>query len=70
MYCAMRELHAKEHYDWARQSKKPTREGLAGQFQAAERKLSVNQEEAFAHVVENQDLPAEVDIDEDLVDRF
>ena len=60
--------HAKEHYDWARHSKKPSREGLAGQFLEVERELSVSQEEEFAHAVENQYVPAGVDIHEDSAD--
>ena len=62
--------HAKEHYEWARQSKKPSREGLAGQFLGVELELSVNQQEEFAQVLENQDVPADVDSGEDSVDRF
>ena len=54
--------HAKECYGWARQSKKASRERLAGQFLEVERELSVNQEEEFAHAVENQYVPVEVDI--------
>ena len=54
--------HAKEHYEWARRNKKPIEEGLAAQFQRVEQELSVSQEEEFAHAVENQYVPAEVDI--------
>ena len=54
--------HAKEHYEWARRNKKPVEEGLAAQFQRVEQELSVSQEEEFAHAVENQYVPVEVDI--------
>ena len=54
--------HAKEHYEWARRNKKPAEEGLAAQFQRVEQDLSVSQEEEFAHAVENQYVPVEVDI--------
>ena len=54
--------HAKEHYEWARRNKKPVEEGLAAQFQRVEQDLSVSQEEEFAHAVENQYVPLEVDI--------
>jgi hypothetical protein len=54
--------HAKEHYEWARRNKKPVEEGLAAQFQRVEQELSVSQEEEFAHAVENQYAPVEVDI--------
>lgn len=37
--------HAKLHYKWAQQHKKPFREGLAGQLLAAEQKLAISQEE-------------------------
>ena len=57
--------HAKEHYEWARRNKKPVEEGLAAQFQRVEQELSVSQEEEFAHAVENQYVPAEVDINVD-----
>ncbi len=62
--------HAKEHYEWARQNKKPSREGLAGQFLEVEQELSVSQEEEFAHAVENQYVPTDVDIYEDSDDGF
>jgi hypothetical protein len=55
--------HAKEHYEWARRNKEPSKEGLAGQFLAVERELSVSQEEEFAHAIENQYVPVEVNID-------
>ena len=54
--------HAKEHYEWARRNKKPAEEGLAAQFQRVEQELSVSQEEEFAHAIENQYIPVEVDI--------
>jgi hypothetical protein len=64
--------HAKEHYEWARRNKKPVEEGLAAQFQRVEQELSVSQEEEFAHAVENQYLPVEVDINvyDDSTDRL
>ncbi len=64
--------HAKEHYEWARRNKKPAEEGLAAQFQRVEEDLSVSQEEEFAHAVENQYVPVEVDINinDDSADRF
>ena len=64
--------HAKEHYEWARRNKKPAEEGLAAQFQRVEQELSVSQEEEFAHAIENQYIPVEVDINvyDDSVDRF
>lgn len=61
--------HAKEHYEWAMQNKKPVREGLAAQFLAVEQELSVSQKEEFAHAAENQYVPAEVDIYEDSMDE-
>ncbi len=60
--------HAKEHYEWARRNKEPSREGLAGQFLEVEQELAVSQEEEFAYAVENQYLPAEVDIYEESTD--
>ena len=54
--------HAKEHYELARRNKKPSEEGLVGQFLAAEQELAVSQEEEFAHAAENQYVPIEVDI--------
>ena len=64
--------HAKEHYEWARRNKKLVEEGLAAQFQRVEQDLSVSQEEEFAHAVENQYVPVEVDINinDDSADRF
>jgi hypothetical protein len=64
--------HAKEHYEWARRNKKPVEEGLAAQFQRVERDLSVSQEEEFAHAVENQYIPVEVNINDydDSADGF
>jgi len=60
--------HAKEHYEWARRNKEPSREGLAGQFLEVEQELAVSQEEEFAHAVENQYLPQQVDIYEESTD--
>ena len=70
MLCA--NCHAKEHYEWARQNKRPSKEGLAAQFLEVEQELSVSQEEEFAHAAENQYVPVEVDINfyDDSVDRF
>jgi hypothetical protein len=63
---------AKEHYEWARRSKKPAEEGVAAQFQRVEQALSVSQEEEFAHAAENQYVPVEVDINvcDDSADRL
>jgi hypothetical protein len=45
------------------EAKQEARRGrLAAQFQRVERELSVSQEEEFAHAVENQYIPVEVDI--------
>jgi hypothetical protein len=63
MLCA--NCHAKEHYDWARQSKGIYRKGLAGQFLEVEQELAVSQEEEFAHAVEHQYVPDEGDIYDD-----
>jgi hypothetical protein len=49
--------HVNEHYEWARQSKKPSHEGLAAQFLDVQRELSGNQEADFEHKVENQYVP-------------
>ncbi|MEO8972072.1 MAG: hypothetical protein ABI406_10805 [Ktedonobacteraceae bacterium] len=46
--------HAKLHYEWARKSKKPLQESLAGQFLEIEQALSISQEEDFAHAADNQ----------------
>jgi hypothetical protein len=62
--------HAKEHYEWARRNQKSSAEGLAGQFLEVEQELAVSQEEEFAHAVENQYIPADVDIYKDSADRF
>lgn len=62
--------HAKEHYEWARRNKRPSKEGLAGQLLEVEQELVVSQEEEFAHAVENHYVPADVDIYEDSDDGF
>jgi hypothetical protein len=62
--------HAKEHYEWARRNKRPSKEGLAGQLLEVEQELVVSQEEEFAHAIENQYVPADVDIYEDSDDGF
>jgi len=54
--------HTKEHYEWARRNKEPSSEGLAAQFLEVEQALSVSEKEEFAHAVENQYIPTEVDI--------
>jgi len=41
---------------------------LAGQFLEVEQELAVSQEEEFAHAVENQYLPQQVDIYEESTD--
>jgi hypothetical protein len=43
---------------------------LAGQLLAVEQELVISQEEEFAHAVENQYVPADVDIYEDSDDGF
>jgi len=50
------------HYEWAREEKLPLQDGLAAEFQQIEQELAVSQEEEFAHAVENQYVPGEVDI--------
>ena len=57
--------YSKEHYEWARRNKKPSEEGLAGQFLEVEQELAVSQKEALAHAVDNQYIPLEVDIYDD-----
>ena len=61
MLCA--NCHAKEHYEWARRNKEPSKEGLAGQFLVVERELSISQEQEFAHAIENQYVPVDVATD-------
>jgi hypothetical protein len=61
--------HAKLHYEWAGKNKKPHQEGLAGQFLEIEQALSFSQEEEFAYAAENQYVPAEIGIDNDLTDE-
>jgi hypothetical protein len=62
--------HAKEHYEWARRNKETSRVGLAGQFLEVEQELAVSQEEEFAHAVENQYVPIEVNIYEESIDEL
>jgi hypothetical protein len=62
--------HAKRHFEWARPNKQPTSEGLAAQFLEVELALSVSQEEEFAHAVENQYIPTQVDIHNDPSEDF
>lgn len=62
--------HAKLHHEWARQNKKPSNEGLVDQFLEVEQELAVNQEEEFAHAIENQYVPIEVNIYEDPADEL
>jgi hypothetical protein len=48
-------------------NKKPSEEGLTGQFLEVEQALSVSQNEAFAPTVKDQCVPIKIDVDNDFV---